>query len=149
VDENNKILTEYTYMAAYKRREGRAEQRKRFEEAYEVIEQVDVPVDIGRLLRCAVSNDAWPIAEYLIHRDRNCVRWRDVLGRSPLVYAAALPWEKMLKLLSAQLEGKCKPTFPPTSVSIAGVRVSIRRSDQEHQNSGLFFKFNLLYKELL
>ena len=115
MDEINKILTEYTYMAAYKRREGRAEQRKRFEEAYEVIEQVGVPVDIGRLVRCAVSNDAWPIAEYLIHRDRNCVRWRDVLGRSPLVYAPALPWEKMLKLLSAQLEGKCKttPHAPP------------------------------------
>ena len=149
MDEINKILTEYTYMAAYKRREGRAEQRKRSEEAYEVIGQVGVPVDIGRLLRCAVSNDAFSIAEYLIHRDRNCVGWRDVLGRSPLVYA--LPWGKMLKLLSAQLVGKCKTTPLPPSlwVSITGVRVSIRRSDQEYQNSGLFFKFNLLYKELL
>lgn len=117
MDEINKILTEYTYMAAYKRREGRAEQRKRFEEAYEVIGQVGVPVDIGRLLRCAVSNDAFSIAEYLIHRDRNCVGWRDVLGRSPLVYA--LPWEKMLKLLSAQLVGKCKTT-PPAGVDYRG-----------------------------
>jgi hypothetical protein len=82
VDEINKILTEYTYMSAYERREGRDEQMKRFEESYEVIEQVDVPVDIGRFLRCAVSNDAFSIAEYLIHRDRNCVRLRDVLGRS-------------------------------------------------------------------
>jgi hypothetical protein len=43
--------------------------------------------------------------------------------------------------------GETKTTSP--RVSIARVRVSIRAHGQEHQNSGFFFKFNFLYKDLL